>query len=185
MLTHIIEFIINYGVIGILIAALAEPIFMPVPMEIVFIPVAMSNPKKAFLYSIILIVFSAVGSLLGYMIGKSVGRYLLCKLVSEQTLVKIEDMYNKNAFLTILTSAFTPIPYEAYVLSAGVFKINFIRFIIPAVLSRVIRYIPQGIIISLYGITLINIIKNYTLFLGLIIFIAILVLKMVKTKLFS
>ncbi|KZL91448.1 YqaA family protein [Clostridium magnum] len=182
MLTHMLEFIISYGVIGILIAALVEPIFMPVPMELVFIPVAMSNPKKAFFYSIILIAFSAIGSLLGYIVGKSTGRHLLCKLVSEKTLTKIEDMYNKNAFLTILTSAFTPIPYEAYVLSAGIFKINFKKFITSAVLSRVIRYIPQGIIISLYGDALINIIKNYTIALGLIVFIMILLIKKAKTS---
>lgn len=182
MLTHMLEFIISYGVIGILIAALVEPIFMPVPMELVFIPIAMSNPEKAFFYSIILIVFSAIGSLLGYIAGKSAGRYILCKLVSEKTLAKIEDMYNKNAFLTILTSAFTPIPYEAYVLSAGIFKINFIKFITSAVLSRAIRYIPQGVIISLYGATLINIIKNYTIVLGLIVFIIILLIKKAKTS---
>lgn len=172
-----LNFLINYGILGIIIAALVEPIFMPVPMELVFIPIAMSNPKEAFLYSLILIAFSAVGSAIGYVVGKGIGRHILNKLVSEQTLAKIEDSYNKNAFLTILTSAFTPIPYEAYVLSAGIFQVSFQKFIIAAVLSRVIRYIPQGIIISLYGVALTNVIRNYAIVIGITVFMVILLVK--------
>lgn len=177
-----LNFLINYGILGIIIAALIEPIFMPIPMEVVFIPIVMTNTKSAFLYSLILVTFSAVGSVLGYIVGKSIGRNILKQFVTEKSIVKIENKYNKNAFFTILTSAFTPIPYEAYVLSAGIFKVNFIKFITGAVLSRTIRYIPQGIIISLYGSALINVIKNYTIVLGGTIFIIILLVKMVKIK---
>lgn len=176
------NFLTNYGILGIIIVALVEPIFLPLPMEIVFIPIVMTNTKRAFFYSLILVTFSAVGSAIGYIVGKGIGRHILKQFVSEESIVKIEEKYNKNAFLAILTSAFTPIPYEAYVLSAGIFKINFIKFITGAVLSRTIRYIPQGIIISLYGAALINAIKNYTIVLGIIIFIIILLLKMVKIK---
>ena len=172
-----LNFLINYGILGIIIAALIEPIFMPLPMELVFIPIVMTNIKRAFLYSLILITFSAVGSVIGYIVGKGIGRRILKKLVSEEKLGKIEDKYNNNAFLTILTSAFTPIPYEAYVLSAGIFKVNFIKFITAAVLSRTIRYIPQGIIISLYGVALINVIKNYTIVIGIAVLMAILLAK--------
>lgn len=142
----------------------------------------MTNTKRAFLYSLILVTFSAVGSVIGYIVGKGIGRNILKKFVSEENIGKIEDKYNKNAFFAILSSAFTPIPYEAYVLSAGIFKVKFIKFITGAVLSRAIRYIPQGIIISLYGSTLINAIKNYTMLLGGIIFIIILLVKIVKIK---
>lgn len=179
-----VSFLINYGILGIIIAALIEPIFMPLPMEVVFIPIVITNTKKAFFYSLILVTFSAAGSVIGYIIGKSIGRNILKKLISEENLEKIEDKYNKNAFLAILTSAFTPIPYEAYVLSAGIFKVNFIKFITSAVLSRAIRYIPQGIIISLYGVTLITVIKNYTIVIGITVLMAILLAKYVfKRKL--
>lgn len=169
-----VSFLINYGILGVIIAALIEPIFMPLPMEVVFIPIVITNTERAFLYSLILVIFSAVGSVIGYIVGKSIGRNILKKLISEENLEKIEDKYNKNTFLAILTSAFTPIPYEAYVLSAGIFKVNFIKFITSAVLSRAIRYIPQGIIISLYGVTLINVIKNYTIVIGIAVLMAIL-----------
>lgn len=172
-----VSFLISYGILGIIIAALIEPIFMPLPMEVVFIPIVITNTKRAFLYSLILVAFSAFGSVIGYIVGKNIGRNILKKLVSEGNLGKIENKYNKNAFLAILTSAFTPIPYEAYVLSAGIFKVNFTKFITSAVLSRAIRYIPQGIIISLYGVTLINVIKNYTIIMGIAVLMAILLFK--------
>ncbi|MCT8975376.1 VTT domain-containing protein [Clostridium sp. CX1] len=177
-----INFMVNYGVIGIIISALIEPIFMPIPMELIFIPIAVANTKNAFLYSLILVFFCAIGSCIGYILGKSIGSHILKKLISDQALNKIERKYNENAFLTILTSTFTPIPYEAYVLSSGIFKVNFVRFIAAAVLSRVIRYVPQGIIISLYGATLVNVIKHYTIIIGLIVAIVVLLVRYVFKK---
>ncbi|GIM27648.1 hypothetical protein CPJCM30710_03140 [Clostridium polyendosporum] len=177
---YMINILINYGILGIMVSAFCEAIFMPIPMELISIPIALINPQKAFLYSLVLIFFSAIGSIVGYFIGKSAGRTILYKLISEKTLIKVENLYNKNAFLTILTSTFTPIPYETYVLSAGIFKVGLPRFLSAAVISRSIRYIPQGILITLYGENLINSFKNYALFIGITIFIIMLLLKFIR-----
>lgn len=177
---YILNILINYGIFGVIISAFCEAIFMPIPMELVFIPIALINPQKAFLYSLVLILFSTLGSIAGYFIGKSAGRTILYRLISEKTLIKVENLYNENAFLTILTSTFTPIPYEAYVLSAGIFKVNLLRFLLAAVISRLMRYIPEGILITLYGTNLINSFKNYALTIGIIIFIIMLFLKFIK-----
>lgn len=177
---YILNILINYGIFGIMISAFCEAIFMPIPMELIFIPIALINPSKAFLYSLVLILFSAIGSIVRYFIGKSAGRTILYKLISEKTLIKVENLYNENAFLTILASTFTPLPYEAYVLSAGIFKVDLLRFLLAAVISRSIRYIPEGVLITLYGASLINSFKNYALFIGIIIFIIMLLLKSIR-----
>ncbi|WP_176461934.1 YqaA family protein [Anaeromicrobium sediminis] len=181
-MSYIINILINYGVIGIMIAAFFEPILMPVPMEFVSIPIALLNQDKALLYSIILILFSALGSTVGYYIGKFLSGTLLNKFVSAENVSKLKNLYEKNSFLTILTSAFTPIPYEAYVLSAGIFNIGFTKFIMAALISRCIRHLPQGIIISLYGDVFLGNLKNYTMIMGLIIFIIILLLRYLFRK---
>lgn len=180
-MSNIINSLINHGIYGIIIAAFFEAIFMPVPMELISIPIALLNPSKAFFYSIILIVFSSLGSAVGYYIGKILGKPLLQKFVSAENLNRLKSLYTKNSFLTVLTSAFTPIPYEAYVLSAGIFNIGFVKFILASILSRIIRHLPQGIIISLYGEALLSQLKNYTLSIGLGVFIILISFKYLFT----
>ena len=181
-MSYVINILINYGVIGIMIAAFFEAILMPVPMEFIFIPIALLNQDKALLYAIILIVFSSMGSTVGYYIGKFLSGTLLNKFISAENTNKLKNLYKKNSFLAILTSAVTPIPYEAYVLSAGIFNIGFTRFIIAAIISRGIRHLPQGIIIFLYGDVFLGNLKNYTMIMGLIIFIIILLFKYLFRK---
>jgi membrane protein YqaA with SNARE-associated domain len=179
----IIDILINYGILGIAAAGFSEAVFLPIPMEFVFIPIALLNTSKAFIYSLVLLLFSTFGSLGGYYLGKSVGTPLLTKMISADKFTKLKDMYSKNAFLTLLTSCFTPIPYEVYVISAGTFNINMTTFITASVISRIIRYLPQGILITLFGRAILQYIKSYTLAAGLAVFIVLLVLRYVAGKL--
>ena len=82
----IINLLINYGLMGIIIAALSEAIFLPIPMELISVPVYLSNPTKAFLYSIILIFFSFLGSIAGYYLGKFLGKPITERFISEKYL---------------------------------------------------------------------------------------------------
>lgn len=176
-MNYIIETLINYGILGIIIVAFSEAIFLPIPMEFISIPTFLLNPSKAFLYSFILILFSTLGSIVGYYVGKTFGSPLLNKFISQENLDKLNKLYSKNLFITVLTSSFTPIPYEAYVLSSGIFNIGFRKFILAAIISRVIRHLPQGILITLYGDALLIHFKKYTLIIALTAFIFIVILK--------
>jgi membrane protein YqaA with SNARE-associated domain len=178
----IIDILINYDILGIAAAGFSEAVFLPMPMEFVFIPMALLNTSKAFIYSLVLILFSTLGSLVGYYLGKSVGTPLLNKMISADKFTKIKDMYSKNAFLTLLTSCFTPIPYEVYVVSAGTFNINKTTFITASVISRIIRYLPQGILITLFGRSILQYIKNYTITVGIAVFAVFLILRYLYGK---
>jgi membrane protein YqaA with SNARE-associated domain len=178
----IIDILINYGILGIAAAGFSEAVFLPMPMEFVFIPTALLNTSKAFIYSLVLILFSTLGSIVGYYLGKSVGTPLLNKMISADKFTKIKDMYSKNAFLTLLTSCFTPIPYEVYVVSAGTFNINKTTFITASVISRIIRYLPQGILITLFGRSILQYIKNYTITVGIAVFAVFLILRYLYGK---
>lgn len=181
MFEALINILINFGPKGLAIAAFIEPIFMPFPMEIIFIPVSIANPQMAIFFSLIMIVFSTLGSVIGYKMGDLFGSSLLSKFTSESSIKKIHNSYNKNAALTIITSSFTPIPFEVYVLSAGTFRINFLKFIITAIISRIIRYVPQGILIYLYGNSILSLMQRYIIIIGFVIFIVFLIFQ-VKFK---
>lgn len=151
----------EYGWIGIALAALSEGIFLPLPMETVSIPIYLLNRERAFLLSLLLVLFSIVGSIIGYHIGKYFGSGLLKKFAPKNSIEKLGSLYEKNAFLTLLTSAFSPIAYEAYVISAGSFKVNFKKFIFAAAISRIIRHLPLGLLFWLYGESVLLYFKKY------------------------
>ena len=174
---NLINMLVEYGVFGIILAAFAEAIFLPLPMELVSIPIYLASPQNAFFYSILLITFSTLGSIAGYHLGKAFGKPLINKFISESNFYRLKSLYSKNSFLAILTSSFTPIPYEAYVLSAGVFNIGFKKFILASIISRVIRHLPQGILIALYGNTILTHLKSYTLIICVIIFLIFILIK--------
>lgn len=175
---NITDLLINYGLIGIMIAALSEAIFLPIPMELISIPIYLTNPTKSISYSIVLIIFSIIGSIAGYYIGGILGNVskpLVEKFIPNKNLQKLKLLYDKNAFLTLISCFFTPIPYETYVLSAGMFKINFKKFISATIISRLLRHLPQGIIVFYYGESFLFELTQYSFITSSIIFIAIIV----------
>ena len=68
---------------------------------------------------------SVAGGAAGYYIGfaaEPLGRWIIFDLLHYgSTWDKVAQLYGENAFLAILTAAFTPIPYKVFTIAAGVF----------------------------------------------------------------
>ena len=173
--------LVNYGWIGIAIAAISEGIFLPLPMETISVPIYLFNTNNALMLSITLVIFSIIGSIIGYHIGKGFGSNLLNKFLPKNTIEKFEKAYEKNAFIALATAAFTPVAYEAYVLSAGTFKVSFKKFIYATIISRIIRHIPLGVSIWLYGELILGYIKKYFI-IATVIICSILVMKLIYSR---
>jgi ubiquinone/menaquinone biosynthesis C-methylase UbiE/membrane protein YqaA with SNARE-associated domain len=183
MYEKVLELLTGTGYIGIIIAGFTEAIFMPFPMEVVYIPIALADPGMGLKCTALLITSSFIGSIAAYWIGKFTGQKLVYRLdFVKRNFKQIKNIYDKNSFFAIMTSAFTPIPYEAYTLTAGIFNIRFKDFLVASILSRIIRYVPQGVLIYLYGDTVISIIKSYGILSAVILFIVIVALKRVHKK---
>lgn len=147
----VILFLTKFGLYGVLAAAFFEAIIFPPPVDIILIPVMLANRDKAIFYSVLTVIVSMFGAAVGYRIGKAAGRPLLERLFKPERVESVKHIYDEYGAAAIITSAFTPIPYEAYTLSAGLFRMNFKKFLAAAFASRLLRYIPQGIIIQLFG----------------------------------
>lgn len=151
MMETLVYLLSRYGLFGVLIAAFFEAVIFPPPVEIILLPVMLANPKKAILYSIATVTASMLGGVAGYNLGKAAGRPLIIRMFGEDKLKHVERAYEKYGVFAIITSAFTPIPYEAYTLSAGAFRMNFYRYMIATFAGRVFRYIPEGIGVYMFG----------------------------------
>ena len=174
------EILKEFGIYGIAIAGLLEATILPIPMETISVPVYLSSREKVAYLLIILIICSTLGSIIGYLFWRKISGPIKNRYLKSEIFVKIKKMYEKNALLTLLTSAFTPIPFEGYIIVAGILEIEFKIFLV--VFSRALRHIPQGILIYFYGEKITKNIGIYSLITAIIIFIIFLIKKKIMNK---
>jgi membrane protein YqaA with SNARE-associated domain len=98
---------------------------------------------------------SVLGGVFGYIIGKvfyeTVGVYLVHLYGLEAQVTHVGELFKENAFLSILVAAFTPIPYKVFTISAGLFSLNILTFIVASILGRGGRFFIVAYLTHRYG----------------------------------
>jgi len=126
----------------------AESSFFPVPPDVLLIGLAIGAPKKWLRFALFCSIASVLGGIFGYCIGmffwQAIGPWAYAHLgsigLTEANFAKFQGWYDKYDFWIVFTAGFTPIPYKACTISAGVARINFAGFVIASVLSRSARF---------------------------------------------
>ncbi|MGL4652050.1 YqaA family protein [Cetobacterium sp.] len=175
-----VELLKKLGVFGLFLAGILEATILPLPMETISLPIYLVSKDKIPYLFIMLLLSSITGSIIGYLFWKRVGRVFKKKYINNDVFKKIKELYEKNAFLTLLTSAFTPLPFEGYVLTAGILEIDFKTFLLGVTLSRVLRHLPQAILLYIFGNKIIENLKIYSMIGIFIIFSLFLIKKILK-----
>ncbi len=115
----------KYGLVALAGIAFAESSIFPIPPDVLLIALCMGAPKRSFRFAFWCSVFSVLGGVLGYYIGYAAepfGRWIIFDLLHYGAAWdKVAALYGQNAFLSILTAAFTPIPFKVFTIAAGVF----------------------------------------------------------------
>ena len=116
--------------------AFAESSFFPIPPDLLLIPLCLANPSLALGYATICLAGSVLGGMFGYLLGLKGGRPLFLKLFSEQKFRVVEHYFQKYDVWAVGIAAFTPIPYKVFTIAAGVFHLNFRRFVLTSIAGR-------------------------------------------------
>ncbi len=115
----------RYGVPALVLIAFVESSFFPIPPDVLLIALCMGAPKRAPWFALWCSIGSVAGGVLGYYIGyaaEPLGRWIIFDLLHYGAAwEKVAQLYGENAFLSIVTAAFTPIPYKVFTIAAGVF----------------------------------------------------------------
>jgi len=151
----------NYPIVGLSIMSFAESFFFPIPPDVVYIPLAILNPKNAFFYAFITTFFSVLGGIFGYYLGKIGGRPLIKKIVSEEKLYQVKLFYARYDVLAVIIGGFTPIPYKIFSISAGIFDINLKKFILASIIGRGGRFFLVCTLIFFFGSRIKYFLENY------------------------
>lgn len=143
------------------IAFIESSIFL-IPADVLFIPMSIVKPQKAWRYAFIATVFSVLGGVLGWFIG-----YYAYETIA----VPVLEFYNKlNDFETLrdntstnlilfllITSGLSHLPpIKVVTILSGVVGINIWIFIILAILARGMRFYLLAWLLNKYGPIILN-----------------------------
>ena len=156
LLHSLSDWIINFttsdwAVLILAITSFSESIFFPIPPDPLMLGIGLLQPKLAIWLGILVTITSVLGALVGYWIGNTLGQSLLCRIFPRNKIRKVEDMFHKYGGLAIFISAFTPLPYKLFAISAGALKFNRRKFVMASLIGRGTRFITLGILIYLFG----------------------------------
>jgi membrane protein YqaA with SNARE-associated domain len=174
--------------VALALNSFSESIFFPVPPDVLLMALCLGKPKRALYFATITSIFSVLGGIGGYILGKFFWEltkdFFLKYVFSVETFMKVSELYNQNAFVAVFTAGFTPIPYKVFTISAGVFSINFPIFIIASLISRSARFFIVSTLIFFFGERVKVFIEKYFNILT-IIFSALLILGFIAIKYLS
>ncbi len=160
-LIHTIEeWLMEYGVWGLALVSFADSSFFPIPPDVLLIPMGISNPDSVLFYAFITTATSVLGALLGWFIGKKLGRPVLTYLFKEDKVQKVEYYFTKYGSMAILMAALTPVPYKIFTIFAGISRIRLRTLVIWSIIGRGARFFAEALLILFLGAQAKNFIDN-------------------------
>lgn len=137
------------------VVSLTESIFFPIPPDLLLIPMALANRKRAFILAANCLLFSLIGGIIGYFVGYYFMDFVGMPIVEFYGLLDkyahIQEWYDKYNAWAVAVAGLTPIPYKLCTLTAGAFKINFLIFVVASTLARGLRFFTVAGLIYLFG----------------------------------
>jgi membrane protein YqaA with SNARE-associated domain len=116
----------------------------PFPPDPILALMSVFHPKKWWKYALATTILSVLGGITGYLIGlwlfESFGEWLLQAHHASNQIQAIGESFNNSTFLAIFIAAFTPIPYQIFTVAGGVFKVNFLAFLLASIIGRGLRF---------------------------------------------
>ncbi len=144
----------KYAIVILAVFAFAEALVFPIPPDIILIPLALANYRKAFLYALITTIFSVLGGCLGYLIGfyfyEELGKSILLWFGAEGYFSNFATKYNEFGAITVFMGGLTPIPYKLVAILSGTTAMPIFEFVWASLLSRGLRFFFLAILIYFF-----------------------------------
>jgi len=141
----------DWGPFVLVLHAYTESFIFPGPHDVVLMTVALANPPYSFLFALLSTIFSTLGIMTGYAIGRFGGRPLLCRMVHPKKLALVKEKIHKYDTWAIAIACFTPLPVKVFSLAAGAFFVDFYRLVIIGFLARGARFFLISTLFFFYG----------------------------------
>ncbi len=148
-----------YAPWALFLIAFAESSFFPIPPDVLLIALVLGKPEKAFWFASICTAGSVLGGIAGYVIGWGfweATQELFFRIpgLTPEAFAAQQKRYDEWGLTIVFLAAFTPIPYKLITISAGVFKISFLPFVVASIVGRGARFFLVSGLLYRYGETI-------------------------------
>lgn len=161
-----------HALLWLIILSVLEPVISPIVPETLMVPMVLARKERWKAFAAILIGFTTMGCIIGYLIGdlffELLGRYLLSWGSGEEVFMKAQLLMSAHAFLTMFWISFTPLPDKVFVLAAGFLSAPFLPFLLGSLVGRALRVALIAYAAARYGEQAIALIRRYFGFLTIV-----------------
>jgi membrane protein YqaA with SNARE-associated domain len=138
------------------IAFIESSVFL-VPADILFIPMALARPSKAYRYALVATLASTAGGIAGYYLGyfayETVAKPILASFGELDKFEHLRQCTSNETLLVLLTTsglAHLP-PIKIVTILAGVAQISFVFFVLSCIVARGARFMALAWALKTYG----------------------------------
>ncbi len=155
----------KYAVYYLAIISFAESSFFPIPPDVMLAPMALAHRKKAWFYGTVTTVASVLGGIFGYLLGLFAFEPLVQPVITyfgwEEKFLLAESWFDRYGVWIVFIAGFSPIPYKAFTIAAGVMHMALFPFILASIIGRGARFYLVCALIVLGGQKLEDHLKQY------------------------
>ncbi len=155
----------RYGTWVLAAVAFADSSFLPVMPDVLLVPMALARPKDVWRLSFVCTVASALGAVVGYIIGYGLWSLIGAPLVQfygyTEGFATYQRWVEEWGVWIVIAKAFTPIPFKIMAIAAGVAQMNPLAFIFAAVLGRALHFAMVALLIVWLGERMMGLFARY------------------------
>ena len=145
----------RHAMAAMALISFAESSFLPLPPDVLLIPMTLAQPRRAWLIATVCTISSVLGAYVGYAIG-----FFLFDTIGLRVLdfYHLMDKYEafKAAFAQwgawiIIIKGLTPIPYKLVTIASGAAQFNLSTFTLASLVSRGLRFFVLAALLWRFG----------------------------------
>ena len=161
----------KHAELALVAVAFAESSFFPLPPDLILVPMAVAQPKKAWWYALLCTIASVAGGVLGYGLGAlaydTIGRWIIHLYGYEEKMEAMRAFYQQWGAIFILVKGVTPIPFKLVTIFSGLFGYSFPLFIVLSLITRGARFFIFAAALNHFGdIVRVKLEEHFGLFVG-------------------
>ncbi|MDX2028194.1 MAG: VTT domain-containing protein [Alphaproteobacteria bacterium] len=157
--------------------ALLEACLVPLPPDILLLPMMIAQRKRAFHLAFICTVGSVLGGLVGYGIGAlamaTLGEWIVNTYNLQSAFQLFQENFQKWGVWIILAKGLTPIPYILVTIASGVAHLNLAMFLMSVIIIRSGRFFLEAWLVYRFGESIREFIERYLTWISLAVLAAI------------
>lgn len=141
------------GPLGMFAVGVIESCSIPIPLELLLIPLVASRPERMLAYVLLATAASVLGSLIIFSLARKLGSNWVERRLPEHVYRRVHHAVETYDVLAIGVPALLPpfFPFMAFVMVAGLFRMSWTGFVVPMFIGRSIRYYIEVWLALRYG----------------------------------